>query len=59
MLKGTHELYGRKARCLFFHKLRDELKFERVPDLVAQIAKDKAEAERYFELNPLIKKAFY
>jgi len=59
VLKGTHELYGRRARCLFFHKLRDEVKFNSAEELVAQIAKDKAEAERYFELNPLIKKAFY
>ena len=59
VLKGTHELYGRKARCLFFHKLRDEVKFNSADELVLQIAKDKAEAELYFEQNPLIKKAFY
>jgi riboflavin kinase / FMN adenylyltransferase len=59
VLKGSYDLYGKKARCLFLHKLRDEKKFETPAELTEQIAKDKADAEKYFELNPLVKRAFY
>jgi riboflavin kinase / FMN adenylyltransferase len=59
ILELSHDLYGKRLRCLFLHKLRDERKFRNAAGLITQIAKDKAAAEKYFELNPLIKKTFY
>jgi riboflavin kinase/FMN adenylyltransferase len=41
-------LYDKHVRIQFFHKVRDEMKFENLDALKAQIAQDVIDAERYF-----------
>ncbi|GAB6142108.1 bifunctional riboflavin kinase/FAD synthetase [Methylosoma difficile] len=42
------EIYGRYVEVQFRHKIRDELRFQSVGQLQAQIAQDVTEARRYF-----------
>ncbi len=42
------ELYGQELRIELLHRLRDELKFETVDDLVAAIKRDIADTREYF-----------
>lgn len=47
-------IYGRKLTVWFVQKLRDEMKFNSLPDLVTQLKKDRMEAKTYlrrFRLN--------
>jgi riboflavin kinase/FMN adenylyltransferase len=46
VLDADVELYGRRATLTFEHRLRDELRFESVEGLVAQMRADVAEARR-------------
>jgi riboflavin kinase/FMN adenylyltransferase len=44
-----HErIYGAHVRVNFLHKLRDEEKFPDLPSLIAQIARDVADAKAFF-----------
>lgn len=45
------EVYGEPVRVEWHLRIRNERKFDGIEQLVAQIAKDKQEAERYFEKN--------
>ncbi|MBI1885237.1 MAG: bifunctional riboflavin kinase/FMN adenylyltransferase [Chloroflexi bacterium] len=42
------ELYGREVRIDLLHRLRDELRFESVEDLVGAIREDISDTEEYF-----------
>jgi riboflavin kinase/FMN adenylyltransferase len=46
LLHFEGELYGEPARVSFAHRLRDEQRFDRVEDLVAQMRVDVAATER-------------
>jgi riboflavin kinase/FMN adenylyltransferase len=46
VLDADADLYGRRVTLTFSHRLRDELRFERVDELVAQMQADIAEARR-------------
>jgi riboflavin kinase/FMN adenylyltransferase len=46
VLDFAGDLYGQEARVRFHHRLRGELRFESVDDLVAQMARDVAETRR-------------
>jgi riboflavin kinase/FMN adenylyltransferase len=46
LLHFEGELYGEQARVSFAHRLRDEQRFEKVEDLVAQMRVDVAATER-------------
>jgi len=48
LLEGSPDLYGRRLRVVFEHKLRDELRFESVDQLKDHIHRDIAEARSYF-----------
>ncbi len=50
LLEFSGDLYGVEAQVDFRHRLRDELKFESVEALVAQIDRDAAEARRLLGL---------
>ncbi len=41
-------IYGAHVRVDFLHKLRDEAKYPDLPTLIAQIARDVADAKQYF-----------
>ena len=41
------QLYGRRIRVNFLHKLRDEAKFPDLPSLIAQIGRDVDEAKQF------------
>ncbi len=41
-------LYGERLRVIFLHKRRDEIKFDNVKDLIAQIKQDIQASEIYF-----------
>lgn len=43
------EIYGRRVRVDFLHKLRDEAKFPDLPSLVAQIGRDVDNAKQYLK----------
>lgn len=46
------QLYGRRVRVNFLHKLRDEAKFPDLPSLVAQIGRDVDEAKQFLKQPP-------
>jgi riboflavin kinase / FMN adenylyltransferase len=46
LLDFNDDLYGELGRVQFVARLRDELRFESVPDLVAQMARDCEQARR-------------
>ena len=43
------EIYSRRVRVDFLHKLRDEAKFPDLPSLVAQIDRDVDNAKIFFK----------
>lgn len=47
----NEELYGEKIKIYFLHKLRDEIKFSSVDELIAQIQSDIISTEAYFKLT--------
>lgn len=42
-------IYGRRVRVNFLHKLRDEAKYPDLPSLIAQIGRDVGEAKHYLK----------
>lgn len=44
----NQDIYGKKIEVFFLKKIRDEIKFDRVEDLVTQISKDMEETKEYF-----------
>ena len=48
LLERGGDLYGRRLRVRFLRKLRDEAKFDGLPELREAIARDAAEAREYF-----------
>lgn len=48
LLDFADEIYGRRIHVTFHHKLREELKFDSLDELKAAMAKDIADARRYF-----------
>jgi riboflavin kinase/FMN adenylyltransferase len=42
------DIYGQEVRIDLLHRLRDELKFDSVDDLVAQMHRDIADTREYF-----------
>lgn len=46
LLHFDDDLYGEASRVCFAHRLRDEQRFDSVEDLIAQMHRDVAEAER-------------
>ena len=42
------DIYGQEVRIDLLHRLRDELKFDSVDDLVAQMHRDIADTGEYF-----------
>jgi riboflavin kinase/FMN adenylyltransferase len=51
VMNWSGDLYGDVVRVRFLHRLRDEQKFESVDQLKAQIERDVARGQRYFERN--------
>jgi len=47
LLGFSQDLYGRKLRLALLKKIRDEIKFENVEDLIGQIKKDILTAKKY------------
>ena len=45
---GAGDLYGKRMTVRFYHRLRDEMKFDNLQALCAQIAEDEAKAKEYF-----------
>lgn len=45
------DIYGKNIRVEFIHKLRDELKFDAIQDLIDQIHRDVQDAKRFFKEN--------
>jgi riboflavin kinase/FMN adenylyltransferase len=52
VLEGGHDLYGRRLKVRFEHKLRDELRFDTVEALRARIHADIAAARDWFAPGP-------
>ena len=48
LLERGGDLYGKRLRVRFLRKLRDEAKFDGLPELRAAIAQDAAQARQYF-----------
>ena len=48
LLERGGDLYGKRLRVRFLKKLRDEAKFDGLPELRAAIAQDAAQARQYF-----------
>jgi riboflavin kinase/FMN adenylyltransferase len=44
-------IYNKPIKIEFLLKIRDEIKFDRVEDLIQQIYKDRELALRFFDLN--------
>ncbi len=51
VLDFNEDLYGQHVHVAFYHKIRDEMQFDGLDALKAQIAKDAAVAEAYFNSN--------
>lgn len=47
-------LYGQEIQVFFLHKLRDEIKFSAIIDLIAQIHRDIQDAKHWFHQTSLI-----
>jgi len=45
------DIYNKPIKIEFLLKIRDEIKFDRVEDLIQQIYKDRELALRFFDLN--------
>jgi riboflavin kinase/FMN adenylyltransferase len=50
LLDFSGDIYGRRIRVQFHHKLREELKFSSLDELKVAMAKDIAEAREYFQI---------
>lgn len=50
LLDFTGDIYGRRIRVEFHHKLREELKFSSLDELMLAMAKDIADAREYFNV---------
>jgi riboflavin kinase/FMN adenylyltransferase len=48
ILGFEHDIYGEEVRIDFLHRLRNELRFESVEDLVAEMRRDIAATREYF-----------
>jgi len=48
VLDFNEDLYGKHVHVEFFHKIRDEMKFDGLDALKAQIAKDAEVAREFF-----------
>ncbi len=46
------EIYSEKVTIIWYRRLRSEMKFAGVKELISQIEKDKQNTEEYFEKNP-------
>lgn len=53
LLNFKQDIYGRYVGVEFVHKIRDEIKFNDMPALWAQIAKDVMQARQYFMSDAL------
>ena len=53
LLDGAHDCYDAHLRIHFLHKQRDEIRFESLDALTAQIARDADDARDWFAHNPL------
>lgn len=51
LLDFNESLYGKILRVSFLHKLRNEVKFSTVDDLIVQIKQDIADTRQYFRVN--------
>ncbi|MFZ5966540.1 MAG: bifunctional riboflavin kinase/FAD synthetase [Bacillota bacterium] len=51
LLNFSDDLYGKKIEVLFFQKLRDEMKFDSIDDLVNQVIMDIQRAKNFFNLE--------
>jgi riboflavin kinase/FMN adenylyltransferase len=56
LLDYQADLYGRLVRIEFFHKLRNEKRFDSLDALKLAIATDEADARRWFADNPNVLK---
>lgn len=50
LLDFTGDIYGRRIQVQFHHKLREELKFSSLDELMLAMAKDIADAREYFRV---------
>lgn len=50
LLDFSGDIYGRRIRVQFHHKLREELKFSSLDELKVAMAKDIADAREYFQI---------
>ncbi|QXM06100.1 bifunctional riboflavin kinase/FAD synthetase [Crassaminicella indica] len=50
ILNFTGNLYDKEIEVIFYQKLRDEVKFERIQDLIDQINKDVNSAKKFFKM---------
>ncbi len=51
ILDFDEQIYGEEIRIDVLHRLRDELRFEKVDDLIAQMHRDIADTREYFRAN--------
>jgi len=49
------DLYHQKIEISFYHRIRDELKFNSLDDLISQLKKDKSQIQTFFA-SPIIEK---
>jgi riboflavin kinase/FMN adenylyltransferase len=53
LLDFEGDLYGRRLRVDFLHKLRDTIQYASLDALSAQIAQDVADTRAFFDRHPL------
>lgn len=51
ILDFNQEIYGQEIRVLFYKRIRDELKFDSIQELIDQMNKDLVATQTYFENN--------
>jgi len=51
IINYTGNLYHQNIKLYFYKRVRDELKFNSVDELIAQLKKDKVQIEQYFKLD--------
>lgn len=49
LLDFERNIYGQRVEVRFHHKIRDELRFDSLPELTARIAQDVSEVRNYFQ----------
>lgn len=49
LLDFEGSLYGKQLRIEFYHRIREERKFPRISDMIAEIKRNAVEAREYFE----------